>query len=209
MALAYTDCEVFPISVKEFGGESHVHKQDRDRVKKAVVHFRCFTLHQFFGKHMQTMTTLLPAQQKLDHIVKLLGQPGGFARLDTNQRKFLFGVIFAMIVPADSKVRECELVKLQNLLRGLNAQGNVVSDTMSIANKKLDSAENVEILARAMGELLGSQDRSNFVRQLWEIALSDDELHDTEEQLIFRIADLSGVNRKHVAAELAKAAAKH
>ena len=155
------------------------------------------------------MTTQLTAQQKLDHIVKLLGQPGGFALLDINQRKYLFGVIFAMIVPADSKVKECELEKLQNLLRGLNAQGQVMSDSMTMADRKFDAAGNVEILARAMGELLGAQDRADFVRHLWEIALSDDELHDAEERLIFRIADLSGVTRKHVAAELAKAAAKH
>jgi uncharacterized tellurite resistance protein B-like protein len=155
------------------------------------------------------MTTQSIAQQKLDQIVKLLGQPGGFARLDPNQRKFLFGVIFAMIVPADSKVKECELVKLQNLLRGLNAQGNVLHESMSMASRKFDADGNVEILARAMGELLGPQDRSNIVRHLWELALCDDELHDAEERLIFRIADLSGVTRKHVAAELAKAAAKH
>ncbi len=155
------------------------------------------------------MTTQLTAQQKLDHIVKLLGQPGGFARLDINQRKYLFGVILAMIVPADSKVRECEMEKLQFLLRGLNAQGNVLHDSLSMADRKFDAAANVDVLARAMGELLGAQDRTDFVRHLWELALSDDELHDAEERLIFRIADLSGVTRKHVIAELAKAAAKH
>jgi uncharacterized tellurite resistance protein B-like protein len=155
------------------------------------------------------MTTQITAQHKLDQIVKLLGQPGGFARLDINQRKFLFGVIFAMIVPADSKVKECELEKLQNLLRGLNAQGSVLNDSMAMADKRFDQAQNVDILARAMGELLGAQDRTDFIRHLWELALIDDELHDAEERLIFRIADLSGVTRKHVAAELAKAASKH
>ena len=155
------------------------------------------------------MTPQLSAQQKLNQLVKLLGEPGGFARLNINQRKFLFGVILAMIVPADSKVKECELEKLQNLLRGLNTQGHVLNDSMSMAPLKFNAAANVDTLARAMGELLGAQDRAGFVRHLWELALSDDELHNAEERLIFRIADLSGVTRKHVAAELAKAAAKH
>lgn len=155
------------------------------------------------------MTPQLSAQQKLNQLVKLLGEPGGFARLNINQRKFLFGVILAMIVPADSKVKECELEKLQNLLRGLNTQGHVLNDSMSMAHLKFNAVANVDTLARAMGELLGAQDRAGFVRHLWELALSDDELHNAEERLIFRIADLSGVTRKHVAAELAKAAAKH
>jgi uncharacterized tellurite resistance protein B-like protein len=155
------------------------------------------------------MTTQTTPQQKLDQIVKLLGHPGGFSRLDPNQRKFLFGVILAMIVPADSKVKECELQKLQDLLRGMNLYGGVLNESMSMADSRSDNMQNVDILARAMGELLGPQDRANFVRHLWELALSDEELHDAEERLIFRIADLSGVTRKHVAAELAKAASKH
>lgn len=155
------------------------------------------------------MTSRANVQLKLDKITTLLAQPSGFARLDPNQRKFLFAAVLAMIVPADGKVKDCERQKLQSLLQANQSSGYMLIDAMNLAELPRDVEKCVDALAKALGELLGAQDRSTLVRHLWELALSDDELHDFEERLIYRIADASGVARKNVAAELAKAAANH
>ena len=155
------------------------------------------------------MTIRDTAQVKLENIVNILALPGGYAMLDSTQRKFLFGVVLAMVVPADRKVRPAEMQALQNLLKNMQSTEGVLIDTLSMAEMPPNAEKHVDVLAKGLGDLLGPQDRAVFVRHLWEIALSDDELHDFEERLIYRIADGSGVVRKNVAAELAKAAANH
>ena len=155
------------------------------------------------------MTTREIAQARLDHIVHTLGLPGGYAKLDPAQRKFLFSAVLAMVVPADHKVKTCEIQKLQALLKNMQCSSGVIIDTLAMAELPPIAENHVDILAKGLADLLGPQDRADFVRHLWEIALCDDELHDFEERLIYRIADASGIVRKNVIAELAKASANN
>ena len=155
------------------------------------------------------MTSRALAAEKLDGIVKLLQQPGGYAKLSAQQRKFIYGVLLAMVVPADMNVRKAEISRLTELLgKVLQLTGDKAATSLSLAELPQDAQLHVDILAKAMQELLGAEDRAQFVRHLWDLALCDGELHDLEDRLIFRIADRSGLPRKLVAEQLAKASAQ-
>jgi uncharacterized tellurite resistance protein B-like protein len=150
------------------------------------------------------MTIRDDAQGKLEHILSILKQPSGFSRLNPNQKKFLFGVVLSSIVPSDHIVKACEKEMLQRLLNGfLHLHSTAQGEAMELANLPPMQNDSVDGMARALSDLLNVQDRAMIVRHLWELALSDDELHSEEEKLVYRIADVAGVTRKQVTEQLA------
>lgn len=155
------------------------------------------------------MTTRDAARAKFDQLLVLIRKPGGYARLSIPQRKFLYGVLLASVVPADRAVKPEEIAELrQQLQRFLHLNGEPGHEAVAMASLPPHEKAEVDALAEALGELLGVQDRSTFIRHLWELALSDGELHAEEEKLIFRISDVSGVPRKQVAEQLARVTAQ-
>lgn len=151
----------------------------------------------------------LAARRHFDELLVLLAKPGGFAKLTTVQRKFLMGMVLAAIVPIDHRIRNIELERLQVILRSqMNINGDVAMESISMAETKNEEAINVELLAKALPDLLGIEDRCVLISNLWELALCDDELHSFEEKMVYKVADLSGVPRKKVAELMAKAAAR-
>lgn len=56
--------------------------------------------------------------------------------------------------------------------------------------------------------LLGIEDRCVLVGHMWDVALSDKELHAAEEALISSLSDRAGVPRKRVIEQQARAAAR-
>ena len=155
------------------------------------------------------MAVRLSAIDNLEAIIGSLSKPSGFAKLAAEKRKFLLGVILAAVIPADLKIRQSEVVHLQKIMtERLNCPVTISEDILSLACSKPQPPHITEILARALPELLGSEDLINLIGQLWELAIVDQELHEEEERLIYRVADIAGVPRKRVADQLARAATR-
>lgn len=149
------------------------------------------------------------AKIHLDEILQILSRPGGFSKLSTVQRKFLMGIVLAAIVPADKRIRNIELERLQVLLKSsLSINGSVALESLALAEGQFHLDESLEPIAKALPDLLGIEDRCTLIAHLWELALCDNELHSFEEQLVYKVADLSGVPRKKVAELMARAAAR-
>jgi uncharacterized tellurite resistance protein B-like protein len=149
------------------------------------------------------------AKTHLDEILQILSRPGGFAKLNSIQRKFLMGIVLAAIVPADKRIRNIELERLQVMLKAtLSINGSVVVESLALAEGQYKLDESLEAIAKALPDLLGIEDRCMLISNLWELALCDNELHSFEEKMVLQVADLSGVPRKKVAELMARAAAR-
>ncbi len=149
------------------------------------------------------------AHEHLEEILQILSKVGGFSKLSPVQRKFLMGLVLAAIIPADKRIRNIELEKLQIILRrNLQITESVAMESLAMAEAPPDEIIPVEILAKALPDLLGIEDRCTIITYLWELALCDDELHSFEEQLVYKVADISGVPRKKVAEIMARVAAR-
>jgi uncharacterized tellurite resistance protein B-like protein len=149
------------------------------------------------------------ARQHLDELLIVLAKPGGFAKLTIVQRKFLMGLVLAAVVPADNRIRNIELERLQLMLKSsLNITGDVAMESLAMVEDSKDHAINIDALAKVLPELLGIEDRCTLIANLWELALCDDELHGSEEKMVYKVADLSEVPRKKVAELMARAAAR-
>jgi uncharacterized tellurite resistance protein B-like protein len=155
------------------------------------------------------MAVRLTAIENLEKIVDALGKPGGFAKLSSDQRKFMLGVALAAVVPADLKIKHSEAGHLLKIIKErLHCPASMSEDILSLACSKPQPPHVTETLAKALPELLGSEDLIKMIGQLWELSIVDHDLHPEEERLVYRVADIAGVPRKRVAEQLARASAR-
>ena len=142
-------------------------------------------------------------------IMAKLDQPSGFSKLQPNQRKFLLAAVLGSIVPADGKIREVEMKHLEaHLKQKYSCNPETLRLALSYANTGLAN-EQLKKAASQLAELLSIEDRTSLVGLLWDIAICDDELHGSEETMIYKIADSAGVPRKRVAEQQARAQANN
>ena len=161
------------------------------------------------------MTTLQEAQiaaaaghAELTQIIDKLALPNGFAKLTPVQRRLLLAAVLSSIVPADGHVRKIEIEQLEKLLKTKFQFANSQLETaMSMASKQ-GSFAGVETLAKYLPELLSIEDRTHLIGLLWDLALCDHELHQREENLIYKVADAAGVLRKRVVEQKAIASSR-
>lgn len=137
-------------------------------------------------------------------IMAKIDEPSGFAKLQPNQRKFLLAAVLGSIVFADGKIRDVEMQHLEtHLIKKYRLNAETLRHSISYANTGL-SAEHLQKASRQLTELLSIDDRISLVGLLWDIAISDNELHGNEESMIYKIADSSGVPRKRVIEQQAR-----
>ena len=143
------------------------------------------------------------ALQDILNIVKL---PSGFSRLTSVQRRKLVAAILASVIPCDGKVRD---VEIKHFIDHLQHQYQFSKDEQKIALCFLRNGltlEQLAIAAKQLQELLSADDRAKLVGLMWDVAMSDQELHPHEERLIYSVADIAGVASKRVIEEQSRAA---
>lgn len=141
-------------------------------------------------------------------ITEKLALPNGFAKLTSVQRRLLLAAVLTSIVPADGHVRKVEMEQLEKQLRlKFQFTQGQLQTAMAMASKQ-GSPSGVELLAKHLPELLSIEDRTQMIGMLWDLALCDHELHQREENLIYKVADAAGVLRKRVAEQQAIASSR-
>lgn len=142
-------------------------------------------------------------------IMAKLDTPNGFAKLQPNQRKFMLAAVLGSIVPADGKIREVEMQHLEtHLTQKYRLNPETLRLSLSYANTGLEATQ-LQKASHQLTELLSIEDRISLIGLLWDIAIRDDELHGTEESMIYKIADSTGVPRKRVIEQQARAQGNH
>ena len=142
-------------------------------------------------------------------IVEKLSTPNGFAKLNPQQRRLILAAVLCSIVPADGLIRKVEMEHLEKHLSSkFQFTKEALTSALALGHQKTPHS-GVEILARHLPELLGIEDRTELIGMLWDIALCDQDLHQNEESLIFKVADAAGVLRKRVVEQQAIAASRN
>ncbi len=142
-------------------------------------------------------------------IVKKMGQPGGVTKLTINERKFAIAMLIGSVIPADKRILDVEIACLNKILQ---SKYHITTETLREVDELTIhgniNTDNIENYANKIPELLSIEDRCVLVGQLWDVALSDHHLDPAEERLVFKIADATGVPRKHVIQQQARASAQ-
>jgi uncharacterized tellurite resistance protein B-like protein len=154
-----------------------------------------------------TDTKSTNARTMIAQIIERIATPNGFAKLSPVQRKFLLAAILSSIVPADGKVREIEIDHLrQHLQHKYQLNAEQLREALAFAGHGLPGNQ-MQQAAKHLPDLLSIDDRASLIGMMWDIALSDKELHTSEEAMIYKFADDAGVARKKVVEQQARIAA--
>lgn len=148
-------------------------------------------------------------QIAITQIIEKISTPNGFAKLNPQQRRLLLAAVLSSIVPADGLIRKVEMEHLeQHLSSKFQFAKESLTRALAFAHQKAPHG-GVEILARHLPELLSIEDRTQLIGMLWDVALCDHDLHQNEENIIYKVADAAGVLRKRVVEQQAIAASRN
>jgi uncharacterized tellurite resistance protein B-like protein len=148
---------------------------------------------------------ILPAQ--VTTLLDKLARPARDVRqLRPEERRLAIAVLLASLVPADRKVRQVEINRLNALAaEHYRVTGISLAHIEVVARERRFSVSEMQAISAHVPGILNIEDRCALVGLLWEIALCDQELHALEEQAIYAIADRLEVPRKRTAEQQVRA----
>lgn len=127
------------------------------------------------------------------------------ARCHDIEAKIAASLLMSHIIPADGKILDCETKRLCKLfVRRFGVNQTVADEFLSLTQLNQKPLVSVEELALAIKAKYSQKQLKSLIRDLWNIALSDNELHACEESLVYAVADFLGVSRRDLVSEQAK-----
>ena len=137
-----------------------------------------------------------------------LGGPEEARHFSEDDARLALAALLVHAMAIDAVVEPAERKKLENLLGrrfGLSGRDlqTLIDDAISAEHEAVDLYRFTSVLKRRMDE----EERIGVVENLWEIAFADGKSHEFEENLVWRVAELLGVNprdriaKKRAAAE--------
>jgi uncharacterized tellurite resistance protein B-like protein len=121
------------------------------------------------------------------------------------ETKVAIALLLSHLIPADGKILDCEMDRLSKLAsRRFHVDQSIVKKFMALTQLNRKHPIPIESLTEQLKSDLADKQLQLFIKDLWDIALSDDDLHSLEEAMIYNVADHLGVCRRDVAAQQAK-----
>lgn len=112
----------------------------------------------------------------------------------------------AHLIPADGKVLNCETDRLAKLVaRRFGVEQSVVREFMDMTELNRRQPVTIEILAAKIKSEYDEKTLKCLIRDLWDIAIVDNDLHALEETMIYYVADNLGLKRRDVISQQSKA----
>lgn len=115
------------------------------------------------------------------------------------ESKVAVSLLMSHLIPADGKVLDCETGRLAKLIaRRFGVEQSVVWQFMELTELNRRQAVSVDVLSDEIKARFEEKKLKSLIRDLWDIALCDDELHPLEETMIYHVADNLGLRRRDV-----------
>ena len=132
----------------------------------------------------------------LRDFVRQIGQKPEAHHYSDDDKRLALAALLVHCTAIDGVVDEVERDKLRVLLAdefGLadDELETLVSEAIAADNEAVDLYRFTSVLTRN----LAAEDRVHVVEKLWEIVFADGKVHEFEENLVWRVAELLGVAR--------------
>lgn len=133
----------------------------------------------------------------LRDFLKNLGHDAAPAkRFDDNDIRLALAALLTHAMAIDGVIDESEQAKMRNLLKAeFNISGEdldeLIEEALQADNEAVDLYGFTSVLKRGMER----DQRVRVVEHLWEMVYADGKVHEFEDNLIWRIAELLGVER--------------
>ncbi len=130
---------------------------------------------------------------------KLIKHNPDLKQCEDIEGKMAVCLLLSHLIPADGKVLDCETDRLAKLIsRRFGVSQGVVREFMDLTELNRNRLATVDVMVDEIKSYYSEKKLISFVRDLWDIALSDNELHTLEEAMIYNVADRLGLSRRDV-----------
>ena len=116
---------------------------------------------------------------------------------DANDKKLAAAALMFHVIAADGIVRPQEDEKLRSILcTHYDVSGNDIEKLIEQASIADSEAIDLYTFASTLKSQLTSDERILLVEDLWEMVFADGELHEFEDNIVWRVAELIAVSRQ-------------
>ena len=125
------------------------------------------------------------------------GQTSTARTLTADDPKVAAAALLIHVINSDGQKNAEEQAELTAALsRAYNVHGAELKALMKRAQEAEGAAVDIYVFTSILTRHLDENARVEFIRLVWEIVLSDGEMHELEENLVWRIAELIGVDSR-------------
>jgi uncharacterized tellurite resistance protein B-like protein len=136
--------------------------------------------------------------RRLQALLRGLAERGGEAA-DPDRVPLAMAALLVEAARADHVVKEAELEELGTRLAvGLDLEPGAAMGLVRRARDAVERSVSLYEFTRPLHEAFGAEQRLDFVRMLWQVALADRHLDKYEEYLVGKVAELLYVARGDV-----------
>lgn len=128
----------------------------------------------------------------------LQGLPAGNgAEADKDDPRIAATALMLHVIDADGIRKDSEKVRLKELLADTyDVEGANLSTLLKEAEKAEHEAIDLYAFTSVLKRHLDGNSRINFIELLWEVVFADGELHELEDNVVWRVAELIGVGQR-------------
>lgn len=136
--------------------------------------------------------------RRLQALVRILAERPG-APADPDRVPLAMAALLVEAARADHLVKEAELEELGTRLAvGLGLEPGVATSLVHRAREAVERSVSLYEFTRPLHEAFSTEQRLEFVRMLWHVALADRRIDKYEEYLVGKVAELLYVARGDV-----------
>lgn len=126
-----------------------------------------------------------------------VGQTPSAKTLTADDPRVAAAALLIHVINADGQRNPEEQAELTSALsRAYNLHGSELKALMKTAQEAEGAAVDIYVFTNVLMRHLDATARVEFITLVWEIVLSDGEMHELEENLVWRIAELIGIDSR-------------
>lgn len=130
--------------------------------------------------------------------ITTFGNDGSAApKFDTSDKNLAIAALMFHVIAADGVVQPKEREKLRSILSThYDVSEDDIEELIEQATKADSEAVDLFAFTRVLKHQLSSEERILLVEDLWEMVFADGELHEFEDNIVWRVAELIAVSRQ-------------
>lgn len=143
----------------------------------------------------------------LSFLKDLPGSHAGAVRDNSDDPRIAAAALMVHLMDADGERREAEVQTLKSAMAAhFGVEGDELEALFRAGEEADRDAVDLYSFTSVLKRHLDEDKRAEFIAVMWEVVYADGELHELEDNLIWRVAELIGVDRRERIASRQRAA---
>lgn len=119
------------------------------------------------------------------------------AQFDDNDKRLAAAALLVHTMEVDGIKREVERVKLREVLKATFELNEAELEELIIEARNADyEAVDLYSFTTVLKRFMSEEERAHVIEMMWDISYSDGEVHELEDNIVWRVAELLGISSR-------------